>query len=272
MKIIDCFIFYNELDLLKYRLHILNDVVDYFIIVESTHTFTGKEKPLLFEENKHLFEQYKHKIIHVIISDFPFIFPNINFITNQQWQNENYQRNCIETGLKRIAGLKDGISYNDIIIITDVDEIPDPRILTIIKTQNVTITVNILEMDFYYYNLNSKIQDKWYHPKIISYGTYRNLNMSCNDIRQYSCPVIQRCGWHLSYFGDAQYIQNKIQTFSHQELNNADFTNIENITKRVNSNRDLYDRPNNRVNKIRIQDNTYLPPDYDKFLQRFFTM
>ena len=47
IKIIDCFIFYNELDLLEYRLNILNDVVDYFVIVESTHTFVGKEKVLL---------------------------------------------------------------------------------------------------------------------------------------------------------------------------------------------------------------------------------
>jgi hypothetical protein len=52
MKIIDCFTFYNELDLLNYRLNILNNVVDYFIIVESTHTHVGKEKNLIYEENK----------------------------------------------------------------------------------------------------------------------------------------------------------------------------------------------------------------------------
>ena len=55
MKIIDCFIFYNELDLLTYRLNLLNNIVDYFIIVESTHTFIGKEKKLFFNDNKHLF-------------------------------------------------------------------------------------------------------------------------------------------------------------------------------------------------------------------------
>ena len=48
MKIIDCFIFYNELDLLTYRLNLLNNIVDYFIIVESKHTFVGKEKNLFF--------------------------------------------------------------------------------------------------------------------------------------------------------------------------------------------------------------------------------
>ena len=57
MKIIDCFIFYNELDMLTYRLNILNDVVDYFVLVESNHTFVGKEKPLFYQDNKHLFEK-----------------------------------------------------------------------------------------------------------------------------------------------------------------------------------------------------------------------
>ena len=65
MKIIDCFIFYNELDLLTYRLNLLNNIVDYFIIVESTHTFIGKEKICFFSENKHLFENFTNKIIHI---------------------------------------------------------------------------------------------------------------------------------------------------------------------------------------------------------------
>ena len=55
MKIIDCFLFYNEIDLLNYRMNILNDVVDYFVIVESKYTFAGKEKKIYLEENKHLF-------------------------------------------------------------------------------------------------------------------------------------------------------------------------------------------------------------------------
>ena len=53
MKVIDCFIFYNELDLLDYRLNILKEVVDYFVIVESTHTFVGKEKELYFNKDKY---------------------------------------------------------------------------------------------------------------------------------------------------------------------------------------------------------------------------
>ena len=71
-KIIDCFTFYNEMDLLNYRLNILYNVVDYFIIVESTHTYVGKEKKLFYNDNKHLFEKFNDKIIHIIVDDFPF--------------------------------------------------------------------------------------------------------------------------------------------------------------------------------------------------------
>ena len=77
-KIIDCFTFYNELDLLTYRLNILNDVVDYFVLVEATHTHIGKEKPLFYQENKHLFEKFNDKIIHVVVDDFSYKYPNIN--------------------------------------------------------------------------------------------------------------------------------------------------------------------------------------------------
>ena len=68
--IIDCFIFYNELELLFYRLSILYDKVDYFVLVESTRTYTGVDKPLYFEQNKALFDNFKDKIIHVIIDFF----------------------------------------------------------------------------------------------------------------------------------------------------------------------------------------------------------
>ena len=57
-KIIDCFIFYNEMKMLEFRLKELNDVVDFFVLVESTKTFTGNDKELFFEQNKENFKEY----------------------------------------------------------------------------------------------------------------------------------------------------------------------------------------------------------------------
>ena len=92
LKIIDCFIFYNELELLKYRINILNNIVDYFVIIESTHTFIGKEKKLYYNNNKHLFDKFKDKIIHIIVNDFPYK-NNINFSNREQWKM-NFSEKC----------------------------------------------------------------------------------------------------------------------------------------------------------------------------------
>jgi len=263
-KIIDCFTFYNEMDLLTYRLNILNDVVDYFVIVEATHTFIGKEKMLFFNENKHLFEKFHEKIIHIIVDDFPYKYPNINIYKSEQWVNENFQRDQIKRGLDKLD-----LNDEDIITITDLDEIPDPNTLLKIKNNEIKIDINTLRLDFYYYNLNSKIYNEvWNKTKIISFKKYKELSISCNSIRHIDCQYIDNGGWHLSYFGDSKFIKNKIEQFAHQEYNNDHYTNIEKIETRVKSFSDLYDRNGNIV-KTSINDNNYLPPEYEKYLTKF---
>ena len=267
MKIIDCFIFYNELDLLTYRLNLLNNIVDYFIIVESTHTFVGKEKSLFFNENKHLFEKFTNKIIHIIVDDFPHKYPNVNISNNDVWNNEIFQRNAISRGINSIENLTE----SDLIIISDLDEIPDPNTLNNIKQGALIVDINILEMDFYYYNLNTRFKSKIITSKIISYKKYKELNINCNTIRGMDCVKILNGGWHLSYFGDKYFIQNKINNFSHQELNLPEWTDLEKIEKRIQNSTDLYNRDYLDIEKIKIEDNTYLPTDYSKYLNKYYS-
>jgi beta-1,4-mannosyl-glycoprotein beta-1,4-N-acetylglucosaminyltransferase len=259
-KIIDCFIFYNELDLLTYRLNILNDIVDYFVLVESTHTHVGKPKQLFYKDNKQLFERFNHKIIHIIVNDFPYKYPKINIKKNQQWINERFQRSCISRGIHKLRLLN-----NDLIIITDLDEIPNPNILEQIKNNNRVIDINILEMDFYYYNLTYKINTPWYLPKILTFKKYNNLKLSCDNLRFYKCPIIENAGWHLSYFGNEQFIKNKLENFTHQEFNKPKFTEEERIKQRITEGKDLFDRNINIIN-IPIEENDNLPPDYNIYL------
>ncbi|MGN1154117.1 MAG: hypothetical protein ACI4S3_08815 [Candidatus Gastranaerophilaceae bacterium] len=91
--IYDCFTFFNELDLLEIRLNILNDVVDKFVLVEATKTFTGQDKPLYYNDNKEKFSAFNAKIIHVVVDDYPSIG------LETAWGYENWQRNCISRGL-----------------------------------------------------------------------------------------------------------------------------------------------------------------------------
>ena len=236
--IIDCFIFYNELDLLTYRLNLLNNVVDYFVIVESTHTFVGKNKKLFYNDNKDLFKMFSNKIIHIIVDDFPYKYPNINVSNNHVWNNEFFQRNAISRGINSINNL----SNSDLIIISDLDEIPNPYTLDNIRKGDIIVDINILEMDLYYYNLNTKFKDKWTLCKIITYKKYNELNVTCNNIRNISCSKILNGGWHLSYFGDKYFIQNKIQNFSHQELNILEYTDLQKIEEKLKKGKDLYNR------------------------------
>jgi len=124
-------------------------------------------------------------------------------------------------------------------------------------------------MDFYYYNLNTRFDTKWYHPKILSYKTFIDMNMSCDTIRHTACNFINKGGWHLSYFGDARFIQNKISNFSHQEFNTENFTTLEKIEKRITNFGDLFDRPESQLRKVPINENNYLPPLYKEFLGKF---
>ena len=263
-KIIDCFIFYNELDLLTYRLNILNSVADYFIIVESTHTFVGKEKQLFFNDNKHLFEAFNEKIIHIIVDDFPS-----KELCNgdKVWQNEYFQRNAISRGLNELDTV---LELNDMIIISDIDEIPNPHTIYDLKNKQLVNNINILQMDLYYYNLNTKFTTPWNLCKIMSYQKYKELGMICSTIRSIDCPIILNGGWHLSYFGDPNFIKNKIENFSHQELNTSKFTNLENIEEKIKNFTDLYEREND-IKKIDIENNNNLPPKYDVYLVKYYT-
>jgi beta-1,4-mannosyl-glycoprotein beta-1,4-N-acetylglucosaminyltransferase len=270
-KIIDGFIFYNELELLSYRLKILNDVVDYFVIVECTHTFVGKEKPLIFNENKADYAEYSHKIIHIIVDDIPFVYPNINIGAGQQWKNEEWQRNAIAAGFAKVEDLDD----SDILMITDLDEIPDPATLRRLKTGEMVLDgISIMYMDLYYYNLHVRYTDKCDWPKILLYSKYKELNTTCSLIRGITnCPrIVDGAGWHLSYFGDYEFMRNKTENWSHQELNNSDNTDLGNIADRVKRGVDLYNRPWVHFNTVRIQDNHYLPVDYDKYLTKYYTI
>ena len=293
-KIIDCFTFYNELDLLFYRLTILNDIVDKFIIVESNYTHTGHKKPLFFEQNKHLFKRFTEKIIYVVV-DLPYIAPIIDFSNNDQWKNENFQRNCIANGLTQID-----LAKNDLLIISDLDEITDPTILHELKYNelkynelkynelkynefkynelkydkfkynklDITDGGFTLSQDMYYYNLNTIHCEKWTRSKIVTYEKY--MTMTPQAIREDTTfPLLMNAGWHLSYFGDKKFIKNKLHNFGHQECNTALYTNEDYIENMINNSKDLFQRSYVPIKYIAIESNTYLPPLFNTYLRNY---
>jgi beta-1,4-mannosyl-glycoprotein beta-1,4-N-acetylglucosaminyltransferase len=276
MKIIDSFIFYNEIDLLYYRLSILYEYVDKFILVESTNTFTGDEKPLFYLENLEKFNKFNDKIIHIIVTDFPYKKPNINYDLQQQWENEYYQRNCIKRGIDKLIN-ENYLNDEDIILTSDIDEIPNPNIL--INSKNNTLhfdysRLNRLALDMYYYNLYYRIGEgsNWHGIKLLTYNTYKNINLTFQQMRIWEhsnyVAIINHGGWHLSYFGDIDYIINKIASYSHQEYNNENYLDKNLLHEKIKNGVNLLN--NNSLVYIPIEENTNLPYKYDVYLTQFY--
>ena len=240
--IYDCFTFFNELDLLEIRLNYLNKYVDKFVLVEMGKTHSGKDKPFYFEENISRYKDFLSKIIHIKVTDYPE-----NSINNS-WHLENYQRDCIMRGLKQA-------DLNDIVMISDLDEIPSCDAI-----KSYTTGIMVLEQKMMYYFLNNlNVSDPvWVKgTKICHFSDLLNPNVELHNL--YGCnytkkglptyirfcggPRFHNGGWHFSYLGSAQNISYKITSFAHQELNHEIYTNTQEIERRVKSGQDLFDRP-----------------------------
>ena len=255
MKVIDCFTFYNELDMLDLRLNELNEVVDFFVLVECTKTHANKDKELYFENNKERFSKFLDKIIHIVVTD------NIPNESCSAWDREAYQRKCIDDGIK-----KKNLNMDDIIIIADLDEIPDAKTIQTIKNNNRIDGIYYLEMDLYYYNINCKYNNKWFQTKILNYGSYVKYKNPHEIFRLSNVQIIKNGGWHLSYFGNIEFIKNKIRNFlHHDEWCNDYILNDDRINAQIQYSKDLFGRPNETFNYIDAKDNTYLPHKYEDF-------
>ena len=253
MKIIDCFIFYNEYNLLLLRFTELYDIVDQFVIVEATSTHSGKNKELNFKNNLQLYEKFLDKVTYIIVNDMPN--------NNNAWDNENYQRACIDKGIKKLE-----LDNKDIIMINDCDEISNKKLLKDIKNNKIVINEEYiygLDMDFYYYNFTCKQDIQWIKGKLLTLAKY-NTSLAKNDkklieyIRSVHDKLLQNGGWHLSFFGNTDFIINKIKNFAHQEHNtDACINDIENNVK---NNKCIFDK--RKLKNINIKDNNNLPENY----------
>ena len=231
MKIYDCFLFYNELKMLEFRLTELDPYVDKFILVESTKTFSGKPKELFYENNKKLFERWKDKIIYIRAED--------NTQSTNAWHHEEFQRNQIMKGLQQVERL----CKTDVILLSDIDELPCLKHLASIKAAGVYEgPINGYHQDFYYYNFTCfNLQKKWVGTIIFNPWILSQVEYEVERLRQarWGLPLI-RGGWHLSYFGDVEYIKNKIRSFSHQEYNNDRYLNDAQIEDCIKNQKDLF--------------------------------
>ena len=248
MKIYDCFLFNNELDLLELRLNILNQYVDYFVIVESNITFQGNEKEFIFENNKSRFSKFKNKIIHFKVQSYEIDFANPPYIEDPKnidelvlnkiykfidecphfdkktqfwWGNDFFQRECIWRALAEAKPAAD-----DMILISDVDEIPNPKTVKRLNRQLFPDSLFLFRQHEFCYYLNYYHNPDWVGTCCFLYGSFNNVSL--NAIRfstkrdeGLSPQIICDGGWHFTSIGNVEAIKNKIRSWGHREFNTA---------------------------------------------------
>lgn len=263
--IYDCFAFFNELDLLEIRLNELDAVVDKFVIVEATRTFQKQPKPLYFELNKQRFEKFLPKIIHVVVSKYPGFFAKFRVPTPRDY--DNYQKEFILQGIK-------GASAEDVIIVSDIDEIPRPEKIIEYKNQP---GYKVFEQEFFYYYLNciciksgnAAEHDLWRGPVMLKkkdISTIRKVR-SLRGKEGPNITIVRNGGWHYSYMGGVENIILKIESLSHDEYNKEYYKDPERLGKIINEGFDLFDR-NQKYKFIDIT-NGASPAYLFKHLDRF---
>ena len=233
MKVFDCFTFFNELEILELRLMTLDECVDYFVLVESNKTHTGKSKNFVFDENKDKFSKYIDKIIYVQVEDLP------EYSLNNIWLAENFQRNCINRGLDKIV---DG----DQVIISDVDEIPNPDI---IKQYINSDRIVVMQQKLFYYHVNCLQNQLWCGSIMATYPKYESPQWLRNVARGSNQHVVENGGWHYSYMGGAEKVKLKVENIAESHAIIDSVGDINTIEKKMSIQQDLWNRTNYEAQK-----------------------
>jgi beta-1,4-mannosyl-glycoprotein beta-1,4-N-acetylglucosaminyltransferase len=247
-KLYDCFTFFNELDLLEIRLHELSPVVDRFVLAEAPVTFRGKPKPLHFQENRARFAPFLDRITHIVVDagQMP-----TGERPGDDWAREYAQRNRLADGVREAAP-------DDLVLLSDVDEIPRSEILQAAKrSPPAAHEVICLELRMFYYFLNLESPQHWErngprclrrsnlpqtmqairNVKGVDTTRLGNLRRAAVNWRNFGHPVrrraVRNAGWHFTYLGAPAAIQEKLGAIAGTGKTPDDFWDVKRLAERI---------------------------------------
>ena len=258
--------YFDEEVVLDVRLNTLDKYVDYFVIVESSFTHKGDNKNLMFNHNK--FEKFKNKIIYLVYDKQPKGIEAVNendsedeksrkYILNAALR-ENGQRNFIQNGLNKAED-------NDIILISDVDEIPN---LSEVNFNNISEKIIMFHQDMFYYKFDLKIPNllwtgtrgcrkkyllspQWLrNVKDRKYFPFR-IDILFSEKKYSNIKFISNGGWHFSNIKTAEEIEHKLKSYLHHREFDEQSLSVEEIQNIIENKKAIYDlKVDKRVNKI----------------------
>ncbi len=250
MKIYDCFSYWDEDLLLDLRLNILNDYVDYFVIIEGNKTWQNNSKQFRFDINK--YKKFSDKIIYVQVVDMPD--------GDDPYKRENHQRNCISRGIKNAK-------EDDLIIISDLDEIPNPKKLKLFKFKDKYAAFH--QKHFYYkINLQSERNPFWIGSRICV-KKYLKSPQWLRELKFKKRPfwridklrlnnIIDQGGWHFCNLKKPENLLYKYKNlcetndpYHFKEKIDPKYLDLKEIEKRIKQKEDIIGR-NDKFKKIEI--------------------
>ena len=257
MKLIDCFMYFDEDLILEIRLNTLNKIVDKFIIAEATRDHAGREKNLNFNIKK--FEKFKDKIEYLVIDDLPINVKSKKKDWHENHIRDQFQRNALERGYKNC-------DPEDWIMISDIDEIPNPNEIKKFNPKNKYAC--LLQKNFQSkLNLLNITDIKWPGTKICqkkhlkSPQWLRNIKTKKRPFWKFfkdkEPQLIEDGGWHFSFLKEPASIK-KIISYSHQEFNKEEFIDEKKIKLKIERGKDLFNR--NMKYKVIAVDESF--PEY----------
>lgn len=256
--------FYDEDVILDLRLNILNEYIDYFVIVESKFFHNGKERKLRFDIEK--YTKFRDKIIYIIQDNQPSGIQEIlksddeGTISAKEINNallrENSQRNLISQGLKMAA-------ENDLILISDVDEIPNLEKVKLKETKNEIL---MFVQDIFYYKLNRYLPNfQWFGTKgclkknLKSPQWLRNIKNKkysflridtfFSDKKYINKKFINHGGWHFSNLKNAEDLELKLKSYLHHRDYEVEELGKTKIEKLMKTNETIYDMFGDKTSK-----------------------
>ncbi|TDZ40031.1 hypothetical protein C8034_v011437 [Colletotrichum sidae] len=251
-KIYDLLLINTELEMLELRLGQMAPYVDYFVILESDLTFTDLPKPMYVTENMHLFKPWHDKML-VRKMDMDAMKGS------STWDREGKSRNAMyDQVIPNLTG-EQAANTDDVLIVSDVDEIPKPEVLRALRNCDVPLRTTI-HSKIYYYSYQWLGRNDWTHPQAT---LYRGADTVLpNDLRGNADDYHFRYGgWHCSYcFSTVDEMANKINSFSHSELNKPEFKDPDWIVQVARRGNDIFGRESNLD---RVEENHDVP-DYVK--------
>jgi len=263
--IVDAFIFFNEKELVELRVKYLNDIVDCFLIIEADVTHTGKEKKWNFPEilNTSL-KEFSNKIqYHQMKVDLKKAeaekSPNYKGGTwGRSWRVDTMQRNFLKEAYNKLP------PTNDIIIISDLDEIPSKDKISFIKSCDLKVIAPVtFNHALFHLDCNYLTLERWLGSIVITKELMDKYEPQVFRDSRNRISHFDDAGWSFTSFGGVKKVREKLEAFCHEEYNKERYKNEAHINKCIETGSDLFGRT---VNKKKI-DKSFFPKDLLKLME-----